>query len=179
MLLRLYILFEMKLSKNFTLEECNSSRTADRMGIDNVPKDEKVIENLRNLCLEVLQPLRDYVGAPVHINSGYRCKALNEAVGGVKNSQHCLGEACDIRLASSKQGREWATWIEDNCRFDQMLLEKNKNGAVWLHVSCKMDTEANRQVFSRMDVGGLTRGKTLQRTETADGKADGNIGKNY
>ena len=169
----------MKLSKNFTLEECIRSRTAERMGIDNVPKDEKVIENLRNLCLEVLQPLRDYVGAPVHINSGYRCKALNEAVGGVKNSQHCLGEACDIRLASSKQGREWATWIEDNCRFDQMLLEKNKNGAVWLHVSCKMDTEANRQVFSRMDVGGLTRGKTLQRTETADGKADGNIGKNY
>ena len=169
----------MKLSKNFTLEELIRSNTAERMGIDNVPKDEKVIENLRNLCLEVLQPLRDYVGAPVHINSGYRCKALNEAVGGVKNSQHCLGEACDIRLASSKQGREWATWIEDNCRFDQMLLEKNKNGAVWLHVSCKMDTEANRQVFSRMDVGGLTRGKTLQRTETADGKADGNIGKNY
>ena len=169
----------MILSKNFTLQEFIRSNTAERMGIDNVPKDEKVIENLRNLCLEVLQPLRDYVGAPVHINSGYRCKALNEAVGGVKNSQHCLGEACDIRLASSKQGREWATWIEDNCRFDQMLLEKNKNGAVWLHVSCKMDTEANRQVFSRMDVGGLTRGKTLQRTETADGKADGNIGKNY
>ena len=167
------------LSKNFTLEEFIRSSTAERMGIDNVPKDEEVIKNLRNLCLEVLQPLRDYVGAPVHINSGYRCKALNEAVGGVKNSQHCLGEACDIRLASSKQGREWATWIEDNCRFDQMLLEKNKNGAVWLHVSCKMDTEANRQVFSRMDVGGLTRGKTLQRTETADGKADGNSGKNY
>ena len=167
------------LSKNFTLEEFIRSSTAERMGIDNVPKDEEVIKNLRNLCLEILQPLRDYVGAPVHINSGYRCKALNEAVGGVKNSQHCLGEACDIRLASSKQGREWATWIEDNCRFDQMLLEKNKNGAVWLHVSCKMDTEANRQVFSRMDVGGLTRGKTLQRTETADGKADGNIGKNY
>ena len=146
----------MKLSENFTLEELIRSKTAERMGIDNVPKDEKVIENLRNLCLEVLQPLRDYVGAPVHINSGYRCKALNEAVGGVKNSQHCLGEACDIRLASSKQGREWATWIEDNCRFDQMLLEKNKNGAVWLHVSCKRDAEANRQVFSRMDVGGLT-----------------------
>ena len=146
----------MIISKNFTLEELYRSETADRMGIDNVPKDEEVIENLRNLCLEVLQPLRDYVGAPVHINSGYRCKALNEAVGGVKNSQHCLGEACDIRLASSKQGREWATWIEDNCRFDQMLLEKNKNGAVWLHVSCKRDAEANRQVFSRMDVGGLT-----------------------
>ena len=96
------------LSKNFALEEFIRSRTAERMGIDNVPKDEEVINNLRNLCLEILQPLRDYVGAPVHINSGYRCKALNEAVGGVKNSQHCLGEACDIRIASPKQGREWA-----------------------------------------------------------------------
>ena len=147
MLLRLYILFEMQLSKNFTLEECISSRTAERMGIDNVPKDEAVIENMRALCLEVLQPLRDYVGAPIHINSGYRCKALNEAVGGVKNSQHCVGEAADIRIASLEQGREWATWIEDNCRFDQMLLERNKGGAVWLHVSCKRDAEKNRQIF--------------------------------
>ena len=146
----------MKLSKNFTLEEFIRSNTAERMGIDNVPKNEEVIKNLRNLCLEVLQPLRDYVGAPVHINSGYRCPELNEAVGGVKNSQHCRGEACDIRIASPKQGREWAAWIEDNCRFDQMLLERNKNGAGWLHVSCKRDAEANRQVFSRMDVGGLT-----------------------
>ena len=137
----------MQLSKNFTLEECISSRTAERMGIDNVPKDEAVIENMRALCLEVLQPLRDYVGAPIHINSGYRCKALNEAVGGVKNSQHCVGEAADIRIASLEQGREWATWIEDNCRFDQMLLERNKGGAVWLHVSCKRDAEKNRQIF--------------------------------
>lgn len=146
----------MKLSKNFTLRELIRSSTAERMGIDNVPKDEKVIENLRHLCLEVLQPLRDYVDAPVHINSGYRCPELNVAVGGVKNSQHCRGEACDIRIASPKQGREWAAWIEDNCRFDQMLLERNKNGGVWLHVSCKRDAKANRQVFSRMDLGGLT-----------------------
>ena len=142
----------MKLSKYFTLEEFIRSNTADRMGIDNVPKDEEVIKNLRNLCLEVLQPLRDYVGAPVHINSGYRCPELNEAVGGVKNSQHCRGEACDIRIASPKQGRAWAAWIEDNCRFDQMLLERNKNGAVWLHVSCKRDAEANRQVFKKLEI---------------------------
>ena len=142
----------MKLSKNFTLEELIRSDTAERMGIDNVPKDEEVIKNLRHLCFEILQPLRDYVGAPVHINSGYRCKALNLAVGGVKNSQHSRGEAADIRIASPKQGREWAAWIEDNCRFDQMLLERNKNGAVWLHVSCKRDTEANRQVFKKLEI---------------------------
>ena len=144
----------MKLSKNFTLEELIHSNTAERMGIDNVPKDEKVVENLRSLCLEVLQPLRDYVGAPVHINSGYRCPELNMAVGGVKNSQHCRGEAADIRIVSPKQGREWAAWIEDNCRFDQMLLERNKNGAVWLHVSCKRDASKNRQSFTILKVEG-------------------------
>ena len=143
-----YFIFNMKLSENFTLEELIRSNTAERMGIDNVPKDEKVVENLRSLCLEVLQPLRDYVGAPVHINSGYRCPELNMAVGGVKNSQHCRGEAADIRIVSPKQGREWAAWIEDNCRFDQMLLERNKNGAVWLHVSCKRDASKNRQSFT-------------------------------
>ena len=142
----------MKLSKNFTLEELIRSNTAERMGIDNVPKDEKVVENLRSLCLEVLQPLRDYVGAPVHINSGYRCPELNMVVGGVKNSQHCRGEAADIRIVSPKQGREWAAWIEDNCRFDQMLLERNKNGAVWLHVSCKRDASKNRQSFTILKV---------------------------
>ena len=144
----------MKLSENFTLEELIHSNTAERMGIDNVPKDEKVVENLRSLCLEVLQPLRDYVGAPVHINSGYRCPELNMAVGGVKNSQHCRGEAADIRIVSPKQGREWAAWIEDNCRFDQMLLERNKNGAVWLHVSCKRDASKNRQSFKKLKVEG-------------------------
>ena len=144
----------MKLSENFTLEELIRSNTAERMGIDNVPKDEKVVENLRSLCLEVLQPLRDYVGAPVHINSGYRCPELNMAVGGVKNSQHCRGEAADIRIVSPKQGREWAAWIEDNCRFDQMLLERNKNGAVWLHVSCKRDASKNRQSFTILKVEG-------------------------
>ena len=149
-----YFIFNMKLSENFTLEELIHSNTAERMGIDNVPKDEKVVENLRSLCLEVLQPLRDYVGAPVHINSGYRCPELNMAVGGVKNSQHCRGEAADIRIVSPKQGREWAAWIEDNCRFDQMLLERNKNGAVWLHVSCKRDASKNRQSFKILKVEG-------------------------
>ena len=149
-----YFIFNMKLSENFTLEELIHSNTAERMGIDNVPKDEKVVENLRSLCLEVLQPLRDYVGAPVHINSGYRCPELNMAVGGVKNSQHCRGEAADIRIVSPKQGREWAAWIEDNCRFDQMLLEKNKSGAVWLHVSCKRDASKNRQSFKMLKVEG-------------------------
>ena len=82
---------EMQLSENFRLKEFIESQTADQRGIDNRPDWEAVI-NLRNLCREVLQPLRDYEGKPIHVNSGYRCPELNEAVHGVGDSQHLYGE---------------------------------------------------------------------------------------
>ena len=88
---------EMQLSENFRLKEFIESQTADQQGIDNRPDWEAVI-NLRNLCREVLQPLRDYEGKPIHVNSGYRCPELNEAVHGVGDSQHLYGEAADIHL---------------------------------------------------------------------------------
>ena len=148
MLLRLYILFEMKLSKNFTLEEFIRSNTADRMGIDNVPKDDKVIENLRHLCFEILQPLRDYVGAPVHINSGYRCKALNEALGGVKGSQHLSGQAADIHVENTEHLLKMMHFIMDETDFDQLIWEKNKAGVQWLHVSHKRNGNNRHQVLN-------------------------------
>ena len=141
----------MKLTRNFTLEELCRSTTAERMGIRNIPTDEAVVENLRNLCFEVLQPLRDHIGAAVTVNSGYRCQELNKAVGGAQRSQHLRGEAADLHIDSLRQGRQWAEWIEDNCRFDQMLLERSGK-AMWLHVSCKRNASANRQVFSRINV---------------------------
>ena len=147
MLLRLYILFEMKLSKNFTLEEFIRSSTAERMGIDNVPKDEEVIENMRALCLEVLQPLRDYMGAPIHINSGYRCKALNEALDGVKGSQHLSGQAADIHVENTEHLLKMMHFIMDETDFDQLIWEKNKAGVQWLHVSHKRNGNNRHQVL--------------------------------
>jgi len=110
-----------------------------------------VVANLTNLCKQVLQPLRDYVGGPVSINSGYRSKALNRMVGGATTSQHLVGEAADIRVKSQEQAYEWAKWIMDNCRFDQLLFER-KGHTVWLHVSCKRDDDANRQRFLSINV---------------------------
>ena len=144
---------KMKLSKNFTFEELCRSATAERHGIRNWPAagDEihRVKENLSSLCLEVLQPLREYVGKPIIVNSGYRTKEVNRLVGGVKNSQHLTGEAADLRIESTKQGREWAEWIMDNCDFDQLLLESNGK-SVWLHVSAKRDKSLNRRVFKKI-----------------------------
>ena len=144
---------KMRLSKNFTMEELCRSTTAERHGIRNWPaagyEGYRVTENLRNLCFDVLQPLRDYVGRPIIVNSGYRTKDVNRLVGGVKNSQHLTGEAADLRIESTKQGREWAEWIMDNCDFDQLLLESNGK-SVWLHVSAKRDKSLNRRVFKKI-----------------------------
>ena len=143
----------MKLSKNFTMEELCRSATAERHGLRNWPAagDEecRVRENLRSLCIDVLQPLREHVGKPIVVNSGYRSKEVNRLVGGVKNSQHLAGEAADLRIESTKQGREWAEWIMDNCDFDQMLLESNGR-SVWLHVSAKRDKSLNRRTFKKI-----------------------------
>ena len=135
------------------MEELCRSATAERHGMRNWPKagDEecRVRENLRSLCLDVLQPLREHVGGSIVVNSGYRSKEVNRLVGGVKNSQHLTGEAADLRIASAKQGREWVEWIMDHCDFDQMLLESNGR-SVWLHVSAKRDKSLNRRVFKKI-----------------------------
>ena len=138
----------MKLSKNFTLEEFIRSRTAESMGIDNVPKDEEVIENMKALCLEVLQPLRDYVGAPIHINSGYRCPELNEALDGVKGSQHLSGQAADIHVENTEHLLKMMHFIMDETDFDQLIWEKNKAGVQWLHVSHKRNGNNRHQVLN-------------------------------
>ena len=86
----------MKLSRNFSLTEFTKSSSALRLGIDNTPEGEH-LEAAKLLFESVVQPVRDEFGLTV-INSGYRCPALNEAIGGAKTSQHCKGEAADIEV---------------------------------------------------------------------------------
>ena len=128
-----------KLSEHFSLGEFVRSSTAQRMGIDNKP-DAEAIENLRNLCTKVLEPLREHLGQPVVITSGFRSKRLNETVGGVKNSQHLRGEAADLMVEGEKQARDWIRWMMDFLEFDQLILEK-KGKKVWVHVSLKRNRQ--------------------------------------
>ena len=136
----------MKLSKNFSLEEMLSSDTARRCGIDNNPQSEEVVENLRDLCLEVLQPLRDHLGRPVTITSGYRCKELNKRVGGVRNSQHLKGEAADIRVKNREELIEMMKFLMDETQFDQLIWEK-AGATEWVHVSYKRNGNNRGRVF--------------------------------
>lgn len=87
----------MALSRHFHLDELLVSQTAARRGIDNTPPPE-VVDELRRLCGGVLQPLRDSLGMPIVISSGYRSPALNRAVGGASASDHVLGRAADLTV---------------------------------------------------------------------------------
>lgn len=133
-----------KLTENFLLGEFVESETARRLGIDNTPQSWEVVVHLRQLCREVLQPLRDHVGHAIHINSGYRCEQLNEAVHGVGNSQHLYGCAADIHIPDLDTGRKWYYWIVNHLDFDQCILEHNRRGGRWLHVSYRPDYHDNR-----------------------------------
>ena len=124
----------MKLTEHFTLSEFVRSKTADRNNIDNTPSQE-VIENLRALCRNVLEPARVVFGSPIYITSGYRCSALNNAVGGKPTSQHLRGEAADLQVKGVHNLRKLYNAIKEHGVFDQLLLESNKAGAKWVHVS--------------------------------------------
>ena len=86
----------MNLSNNLTLREVCKSQTASRLGINNKPDEEFIIENLRAVAREVFQPCRDHIGGPLYVSSGYRSRALNDAIGGSKTSQHISGMALDL-----------------------------------------------------------------------------------
>lgn len=152
----------MQLTEHFTLEEFTFSSTAKARGINNTVSSQRVIENLRNLCEQVLEPLRSYANQPITISSGYRCKALNKVVGGARNSQHMTGEAADIhiplydfkdstgsRLTDIETAREWMQWLTDNTDFDQLILETVNRKIFWIHVSCKRNRSLNRHQVIR------------------------------
>ena len=121
---------------HFTIEEMYASDTAKRLGIDNKPTTQKMI-NLVYLCAHVLEPLRVAMNEPIKIGSGYRCEKLNKAVGGVYNSQHLKGQAADLCIDGDlKKGKRWFNYIKDHLPFDQLIWEHNpKTGSYWVHVS--------------------------------------------
>lgn len=119
----------MNLTPHFTLEEMTFSQTAIRRGIDNTPTPEH-FRNLRRLC-SLLEDVRDVIGSPIRITSGYRCEELNGLVGGAKNSQHMIGCAADIKPVSMDLGEAIEVIIDADIEFDQLILEFNS----WIHIS--------------------------------------------
>lgn len=117
--------------KYFSIKEMTKSNTATAEGIDNTP-DQTITNNLIKLIEAVLDPLREWYGKPITVNSGYRCEALNKAIGGAKSSQHMLGEAADITVGSKEENEKLFNYIKDNLEFDQLI---NESDFSWVHVS--------------------------------------------
>jgi len=124
----------MKLSTNFTLEELTISQTALRNNIDNTPNEEE-IENLKRLCINILQPLRDDFELPLVVSSGFRSKELSSLVGSKITSQHCSGCAADF-IIPGVDNKKVFKHIVENLPMDQAILEyyTEENGG-WIHVS--------------------------------------------
>ncbi|MBP8975105.1 MAG: peptidase M15A [Bacteroidetes bacterium] len=120
----------MRLSKYFTIEEFVTSQTAARLGIDNTPP-EQAIENMQELCLHILDPLREALKKPIIISSGYRSPELNQAIGGSPTSQHCLGLAADIIVPQLHPEEVFNMVVESDLPYDQVIEEFGQ----WTHLS--------------------------------------------
>lgn len=118
----------------FTLNELTKSNTAIRKGINNTPNAEQ-IKNLEALVNYILDPLRKYYGKPIIVTSGFRCKELNNIVGGSKTSDHMTGCAVDIRTVQDTKEENKKLFdlaLKLNLPFDQLIDEYNYD---WVHIS--------------------------------------------
>ena len=142
----------MKLSKHFSLEELCKSQTATRLGINNLAKDKNVITNLKKICENILEPIRENYGIPFSPNSAYRSPKLNNAVGSSHKSQHLKGQAVDIEIPSI-DNYELAQWIRNNLDFDQLILEfyNGEPSSGWVHVSFAEENRKQLLTFNGKD----------------------------
>ena len=152
-----------KLSEHFTLGEMTTSNHKE---VYNIPSHE-AIANLKRLCtwLEVLRKrynalyvqgefcrISNSTEQGIHINSGYRSPQLNRKIGGAANSNHLTGCAADIRVSGMEQLIQYAAILiqyanETHQEFDELLLEKNRYGAIWLHFAVRPSGNRRKVLF--------------------------------
>jgi len=114
--------------------------------------NEEQIENLKALCENILEPLREYYESrPIMITSGFRSPQLSKAIGSSENSQHCKGEAVDFEIPGF-DNRQVAAHIKNNFDFDQLISEYYEDGILdsgWIHVSFKRDGSNRKQSLTK------------------------------
>ncbi|MEI7671106.1 MAG: D-Ala-D-Ala carboxypeptidase family metallohydrolase [Deltaproteobacteria bacterium] len=123
---------EIKLSTHFSLAEMIHSDYAVRNGFDNTPDVDEIAE-LRKLCNRMLEPIRDILGVPIRINSGFRSPAVNAGIGGAPTSQHQRGQAADFIVPGVSNRKIVDAIIQSRIEYDQLIYEGGESG--WVHVS--------------------------------------------
>jgi len=149
------------ISKHISEKEATKSVTALRLGIDNTPNGD-AIANMKQLAEKVFEPLREWVGGPIKINSFYRSPALNEAIGGSSKSQHCCkggASAIDIDdIYGHKTNAEMFGWIKENVNFDQMIWEfGSETNPDWVHVSFVSEDKNRNRILKAVRDDGKTK----------------------
>jgi len=147
----------MKISDHISYKEAVKSNTALRLNIKNEPDDYQ-ITNMVGIAHNVFEPLREYVGGPIKINSMFRCEELNSAIGGSSRSQHIEGRAMDLDdTFGYKTNAEMFEYIRKNLSFDQLIWEfGDDNNPAWVHVSYISKDENRGRVMRAEKINGKT-----------------------
>ena len=146
-----------KICKYLTIGEVIRSESAKRNNISNMPTAEH-LENMKALGTNVFDKVREHIGKPIGLSSGYRSEALNNAIkGSSKTSQHCKGEAFDIDadIHGGTTNKEIFDFIRLNLDFDQMIWEfGNDSQPDWVHVSYKRNGGNRKSILKAIKVNG-------------------------
>jgi urease beta subunit len=133
----------MRISKHISFEEATLSPTALRLGIDNTP-NEDVLVNMKLVAERCFEPIRNWYGKPIKVNSFYRCDALNKAVKGSATSQHVQGKAMDISTGTKIGNKLIYEWAKNNLIFDQLI---NEYDYAWVHISYNKNNNRNQTLI--------------------------------
>jgi hypothetical protein len=133
----------MRISKHISIEEATLSPTALRLGIDNTP-NEDVLVNMKLVAERCFEPIRNWYGKPIKVNSFYRCDALNKAVKGSATSQHVQGKAIDISTGTKAGNKLIYEWAKNNLIFDQLINEYDYS---WIHISYNKNNNRNQTLI--------------------------------
>ena len=147
-----------KISKHISWHEGTYSRTGERRDLDNTPNEEQ-LKSMKEVAKNLFEPLREWVGGPIKINSFFRGEPVNTAIGGSTRSQHMKGQAIDIDdTFGHKTNAEMYYYIKDNLDFDQMIWEfgtdKNPN---WLHISWVSHRPNRKKLTIAKKINGRTK----------------------
>jgi hypothetical protein len=123
------------ISKHISWAEATHSKTAEKKEIANEPGQQEIVA-MKKLAKEIFEPLREWAGEPIRVNSFYRSAELCEAIGSKSTSQHTKGQAIDIDAMGEKTNADLFNYIKDNLNFDQLIWEfGDDENPDWVHVS--------------------------------------------
>lgn len=120
---------------NFTFKEMLHSDTAKIYGINNIPSNADIYDNILTAILNCYQPVRNYINKPMNITSGYRSLPLNVKLGGAPNSHHTKGQAIDFTVTGLTTKQIVDKVIGSGVPYTQLIEEYGKDGSSWCHLS--------------------------------------------